>query len=88
MATICKAREALGYCQNGVYKKLCKLLDAFQLPYHTSYDADIIFTSTLNDKKRSGNICNVIMPNRIGACTILPTSIEDLYEIIKAGLAL
>ena len=66
--------------------RIVSLLRKFQLPTTTTYTADELYTYTLSDKKRSGNTVKLILPERIGHCSIVPTPVEQLKSFIQAGL--
>ena len=66
--------------------RILKLLEDFGLPITTRYPAEDIYTYTLSDKKRSGNSLNLILPEAIGRCSIVPTPVEKLKSFIEAGL--
>lgn len=66
--------------------RIIHLLQKFRLPTTTSFSADDLYVHTLSDKKRSGNTVNLIIPESIGNCSIVSTSVEKLKSFIEAGL--
>ncbi len=66
--------------------RILSLLKAFGLPTTTDYPAEEIYQYTLSDKKRSGSTVNLIIPQKIGSCAIVPTDTGDLKSLIEAGL--
>lgn len=66
--------------------RILALLEQFGLPVKTDFSADEIFHYVLSDKKRSGSVLNLIVPETIGNCRIIPTPVENLKSLIKAGL--
>ena len=40
----------------------------------------------LTDKKRSGGTVNLIIPQTIGNCEIVPTDVEEIKSFIEEGL--
>ena len=66
--------------------RILSLLDRFGLPSTTEYTADDLCHYTLSDKKRAGGTVNLILPNAIGDCAIVPTPVEKLKSFIQAGL--
>ncbi len=66
--------------------RIVSLLKAFGLPVTTTYSVEDIYTYTLSDKKRSGGTVNLIIPEKIGSCKIVPTPVGDLKSFIEAGL--
>ena len=76
----------LGLCADETAQRIISLLRQFGLPIWTEVPADILYTYTLSDKKRSGSSINLILPRKIGQCDIRPTSLEELRLLLKAGL--
>ena len=66
--------------------RILALLEKFGLPSSTEYTAEDLYTYTLSDKKRSGGTVNLIIPNSIGDCSIVPTPVKKLKSFIQAGL--
>ena len=80
MAIIAKSR-----CK-AIYDRLVAVLEKFQLPTTTSFTAKQLFNSALSDKKRSGGTVSLIVPQKIGECSILPTPVGELEALIEEGL--
>lgn len=66
--------------------RILAILAQFGLPTSTSETVDDILSYALSDKKRSANQVNLILPNAIGNCSIVPTPVEKLKSFIQAGL--
>jgi len=66
--------------------RILAVLEKFGLPTSTDYLPEDIYTYTLSDKKRSGGTVNLIIPDCIGSCSIVPTPVETLKFFIEAGL--
>lgn len=66
--------------------RIIAVLEKFGLPTTVHYPAEEIYAYTLSDKKRSGGTVNLIIPNSIGNCSIVPTPVETLKSFIQAGL--
>ena len=86
MAIVSKAGAAFGHCNIDVYDQLIPVLKKFHLPYFTTFPPAQLYTNALSDKKRSGASVNLIIPNTIGACSIIPTPVDTLESFIKEGL--
>ena len=80
MAIISKA-----HCKT-IYSRLVSVLQKFNLPTATDFTAKQLFASALSDKKRSGGTVNLIVPENIGECKIIPTPIDELESLIEEGL--
>lgn len=66
--------------------RITALLAQFGLPITIAYPPEEIFRFSLSDKKRSGETVNLIIPDFIGSCSIVPTAVEQLQSFIEAGL--
>ncbi len=70
----------------GIYPQLINVLEKFKLPTKTSFTAKQLYNSALSDKKRSGGTVNLIVPEAIGKCNIVPMPVEQLETFIEEGL--
>ena len=66
--------------------RIVSLLEQFGLPTAVDYPAEDILSYTLSDKKRTGSTLNLIIPDVIGQCSIVPTPVESLKSFLEAGL--
>ena len=73
-------------CPAEVRDPILSILERFGLPTDTEYCAEDLYAYTLSDKKRSGGTVNLIIPEKIGHCSIVPTPVESLLSFIQAGL--
>ena len=62
------------------------ILEKFQLPVSCAYSAESLYHAALSDKKRKGSMVNLIIPERIGSCRIVPTPVDELLHFIESGL--
>lgn len=86
MAIISRWAAKAGICSEDCKDAVVELIRKFDLPTCTNASPKSIYTHTLSDKKRSGGTVNLIVPERIGFCRILPTEVEKLESIIEAGM--
>ena len=86
MAIAARAAYKHSLCNKNSAGEIQAVLDAFGLPCRTEFSASSLSDAALSDKKRTGGTVNLILPERIGACKILPTPIEDLQSFIEEGL--
>lgn len=69
-----------------IYERLTEVLRLFHLPTATEFTANQLYCCALSDKKRAGGTVNLIIPNAIGDCTIVPIPIDNLESFIEEGL--
>ena len=86
MAIVTRAAAAMGICTKETLDQILGILQHFQLPCDTVCSAEEIYHAALSDKKRAGGTVNLIVPEAIGKCKILPTEVGDLKSFIEAGL--
>lgn len=86
LCIIARSAATFDFCAEDTCKQIIAVVEQFGLPSTTTYDADSLYTSSLSDKKRSGGKVNLIIPRKIGDCSIVPTDVSDLKSFIKAGL--
>ena len=86
MSIITKAGCALGICDSTTLTQVRSALSAFSLPAETTFTALQLYTAALSDKKRTGGVVNLIIPETVGRCVIRPTPVSQLLSLIEAGL--
>ena len=67
-------------------ERILSCIEKFGLPISTPDSADAILHYALSDKKRSGGTVNLILPERIGQCAIVPTPVANLKCMLEEGL--
>lgn len=80
MAIVARA----SHCPDG--PRIIGCLQAFGLPTSTDYPVEDIYRYTLSDKKRSGGTVQLIIPEKIGLCHIVPTALTQLKTFIEEGM--
>lgn len=86
MCIVARAAAAQGRCSQETCDSIVKVISNFGLPTKTDYSADALFTSALSDKKRNADRVDLIIPEKIGNCLIVPTALTELKGFIEAGL--
>ena len=85
-ALISRTAAKYGICSQETCDRIQRILTQFGLPVSTDCNAQTLFDAALSDKKRSGGIVNLIIPEKIGSCIICPTPVEEVKALIEAGL--
>ena len=85
-AIVARASQRFGICGQQATDAILGLLARFGLPTTTRFSAAQLREVALSDKKRSGGVVNLIVPERIGSCCIRPTAVAELESFIEAGL--
>jgi 3-dehydroquinate synthase len=66
--------------------RIIRTLEKFGLPTTTETPAETLYRYALSDKKRAGDTVNLILPEKVGSCAIVPTPVSELESIMQAGL--
>lgn len=86
IVAIARASQALGACDSEVPERIESLARRHGLHTSTELDPADVYTEALHDKKRNGDTIDLVLPRRIGACSIQPTPLETFSRIIRTGL--
>ena len=86
MCIVARAAATHKYCTSHCCERILEVVARFGLPSSTDYNAEQLHRSALSDKKRAGGLVNLIIPQNIGNCAIIPMEIEKLKSFIEAGL--
>ena len=85
-AVVCRASAKAGFCGDFLPAAVEELLGRFGLPTKTDLPMYRLMPAMLSDKKRSGAAVNVIIPERVGHCSIRPMTAEELRSFMETGL--
>lgn len=86
MAVISRACAKLGLCDAAASAQIVALIKSFGLPVKTDFDAKRLSDAALSDKKRSGGMITLVVPEQIGQCVLRETPVNELENIISLGL--
>lgn len=86
MTAISRAAAALGACDTTVPERIETACAAHGLTTRTERTLDDIFDAALHDKKRHGDTIDVVIPRRIGACSIETVSLATFRDLIAEGI--
>lgn len=82
MVIVTEAAEKAGICQAGTAAKLRELLAAYNLPAEAPFDMQLILDGMLSDKKIEGQTINLILPKKIGCCTIEKMAVAEAQKLL------
>ena len=86
MMIVAKSAAKRNLCEKSLVLRLTDLLKKFKLPTSTDFDEHQLYDSALSDKKRTGDTLNLVIPQTIGHCEVVPMPIPMLKSFIKDGL--
>lgn len=71
------------FCEQA--SEILSVLRNFSLPTETDFSPEALAAAALSDKKRSGGLLTIVVPEKIGQCTLKTIPVADLLTVIKAG---
>lgn len=86
IAIAARAASRLGICAEDAKEQVLEILNRFHLPVSTEFSAQQLFSAAISDKKRTSDTVDLILPESIGSCKVVPTPLNELQSIIEAGL--
>jgi 3-dehydroquinate synthase len=86
MAIISRASMKMGICDVATSSSIVALIKSFGLPVTTDFSVKELSIAALSDKKRSGHMITLVVPEQIGQCVLRETPISELAYIIGLGL--
>ncbi len=86
MAITARAACRKGFCSQQTADAIESVLQQFHLPIQTQYSAAQLYSAALSDKKRLADTVNLVVPQAIGSCSLLPVPLSCLEAWIEAGL--
>lgn len=85
LACIARASAARGICSPETAGRILSLLSALGLPTDCPYGRQQMLTALLRDKKRSGDLLYLVLPESLGCCRLEPVPLAGLEEWLKLG---
>lgn len=85
MAVMCRAAVSMGLMDRKYLDRLTAVEHKYALPDEINFTAEQVYELILSDKKRNGDVINLIMPRKIGRCEIFPAGLSELKGILRAG---
>lgn len=86
IAIAARAASRLGICAEDAKEQILEILNRFHLPVGTELSSQQLFSAAISDKKRTSDTVDLILPESIGSCKVVPTPLNELQSIIEAGL--
>lgn len=65
--------------------EILSVLEKFGLPTHTDFSPEALTNAALSDKKRAGDSITIVVPDKIGSCSLRKIPVSELLTVIKAG---
>ena len=85
-AMIARAADRLGWSAEPLAAEVEDMLGHFSLPVSTGFTPEQLLEAALSDKKRSGKMTSIVVPEAVGCCVLKNVDDELLLEVFKAGM--
>ena len=86
LAIIARASERRGWATEPIARRIETALTRNGLPITTSFTPEALAEAALSDKKRAGGAITLIVPKKIGDCTLIDIPVEQLLDVFRAGM--
>ncbi len=86
MAVMARACSKMGICDAQTSEQIVDLIKFCTLPVSADFSANELASASLSDKKRSGGMITLVVPEQIGLCVLRETPVSELEYIIGLGL--
>ena len=85
MAMITRAAVKMGICPAETLTAVLDILQRYGLPVETDYTLEQLANAMLLDKKRSGDVMHLVVPEAIGRCRIETVPMSSLPQWLSLG---
>ena len=87
MVAIASSAVTAGKLAQDVPARLAALLEAHGLSLAFHADAESVFAEALHDKKRTGDVIELVIPREVGGAALARTPLDEFRRILEVGLA-
>lgn len=87
LAAVSRAAVKHGLCPEEACRRICRLLQQYDLPTETDQTAEAILTLCRSDKKIAAGKIKLVVPQDIGCCRLHPMVLAQLQDWIEKGVA-
>ncbi len=85
MVMMTRAAVKKGYCKEDTLEQLIALLKQYHLPTEVPYPVLSLLDIVRSDKKTMGGTVTLVVPEKIGRCTLVPVPVCDIPDWLTAG---
>lgn len=78
--------ENLGLCEKGLSREVEKAVSIYNLPSEYDIKPNELYEASLSDKKRSGGKITLVLPEKIGKCTLYDVKVENVQALFEGAL--
>ena len=82
MCIITKLAQGYGMCAQGLYDRLVECLERYNLPTSTDVEYSSLLEHCLHDKKRSGDMLNIILCKDVGDGNVVKLTVSEFEKFL------
>jgi len=82
MVLAARAAVKMGMLDEIAVDEVIEILEKYDLPTKTDIDPSKLLEVMLNDKKRTGDSINLVLPESIGHCVLKKMNVSDLKDVM------
>ena len=86
MAIETRMAHSMGLCDADCLREMINMLELYDLPTSTEFNASELAEACLSDKKRDGGKITMVFPVKIGECILHDIPVSELEPLIQSGL--
>lgn len=83
MAFISHISDEMGWSKEITYPKVVKCLENHNIPISIDIETDELLSTMVKDKKRMGDVINLVIPEEIGKCVLKSINVSELKEVLE-----
>ncbi len=85
MVIAARFAHARGICADDVIDEIAELVRLYGLPDASPYPAQELIETALRDKKREGEMIDLVLPERIGKCVLHRLPVTEMPAFLRGG---
>lgn len=85
LCVMARAAARRGWCSEETAGRIERCVAAHGLPTATELPVDLLMHYMAHDKKRRGDLVNIVVPVEVGRCEVRRASLEELRELVELG---
>ncbi|MCL1866407.1 MAG: 3-dehydroquinate synthase [Oscillospiraceae bacterium] len=87
MSIVSRGAFRTGLCDESCYSRIVEMLQRYGLPTDTDIPAEKLIKAAFSDKKRVGDSITLVLPERIGKCSLRGFSMNGLADFVRLSIS-
>ena len=86
MSIASRGAYRIGLCNEDCHLEIVEALKHYCLPFETDITPELLIDAAFSDKKRSGQLITLILPEGIGKCVMKSFTLDETAEFIRLAM--